>query len=142
MEPETFELWPVFDAFVKVVARRANTRYFHRRKATANHVTWTDHVIVCALLDKKSVRDGDCFETLYVHQNGQRYPLSDPRLHDALQQLPEESLQILILKFWYECREDEIARRLKMSIRSCYTKRKRALEQLRKIMEEEESEKT
>lgn len=142
MEPEqeTFELWPVFDAFVKVVARRANTRYFHKRETTDKHVTLMDPFVICAQIDKSEAMDKAPFETLYVYHNGHRYPITDPNLRVALQQLPEESLRILIFKFWHAYKEDEIAERMKLSIRSCYTKRKRALKQLREIMEEEHEE--
>lgn len=143
MEPEqeTYAFWPVFDSFIKKVARYANFRFFQMEQHVRKHVKVTDHVLLCTQLDEQASDDGEALDTLYVYLKGKKYPLTDPELQAALQNLPEESLQILILKFWYEYRENEIAREMKLSIRSCYTKRKRALEQLRRIMEEEHEKK-
>ena len=74
--------------------------------------------------------------------DGMLYAVDDSALFDALQQLPDALLKVLVLKFWHQDSEKEIAQKMNVTIRSCYTRRKKALALLKSIMEEELNEGT
>ena len=74
--------------------------------------------------------------------DGMLYTVDNSALYDALQQLPDALLKVLVLKFWHQDSEKEIAQKMNVTIRACYTRRKKALALLKSIMEEELDERT
>ena len=127
------DLWPMFDAYVKKVVYTANRSYDRQEVKRGKELAMGD-VVILSYMDEGRA-DSYPSDRNYLLINGKRLPLNDPALFDALQTLPEKLLQVLVMKFWYEYNENQIAADLKVSLRSCYTRRKKALALLRDIME-------
>ncbi len=125
--------WPQFDSYVKHSLRNAQINYYHQQLRD-QRVIADDDLVLMACLDSDEVDDypSDHYR-LYV--NGVAYQMDDEELYKALQRLPDKLLQVLVLRFWHDNSETEIAQKLNMTVRSCYGRRKKALSILRELLE-------
>ena len=137
-EKETFEYWPRFDSYIKTVARRANKRFMAMEETQSKHQAMFEENALICVRGKGGMFDQYPSDTLLILLDGKVFPLTDERLHDAMQKLPEQLLRILILKYVEQYNEKQIATELEVSVRTCYTRRTKALEELRKLLAEEE----
>lgn len=130
-----FDLWPMFDSYVKKVVRSANNDY-GRAKARDQKIIILDDTVIMACIHSPH-RDSYVSDHFYLVVDGTEYPLDDPALYAAMQQIPEKLQKVLVLKFWHCDDEKTIASKLNVTIRACYTRRKKALELLKSILEAE-----
>ena len=132
-------LWPKFDAYVKQVVHAAKVDYIRGQIRESKVPSVADEIIFAHTRRHEDDYPSDHF---YVIMDGIVYPMDDAALYDALQQLPDNMLRVLVLKFWHRDSEKEIAQKMNVTIRSCYTRRKKALALLRSILEDETNEGT
>ncbi len=130
-------LWPKFDAYVKKVIKTSKCS-FVRLLIRESKVPVLDDKLILAHIN--SGHDDYPSDHFYLLVDGKLYPVEDYILFEALQQLPDALLKILVLKFWHQDSEKEIAQKMNVTIRSCYTRRKKALALLKSIMEDESNE--
>ena len=126
--------WPMFDSYVKQVIK-ASKCSFIRQIVRNQKVSVIEDTIIVAHHEDDYPSDH-----FYLLVDGQTYKLDDPNLYQAMQQLPDKLQKVLILKFWHQNNEKQIAQEMKVSIRTCYTRRKKALSLLKQIMENEDHE--
>lgn len=130
-------LWPKFDAYVKKVIKTSKCS-FVRLLIRESKVPVLDDKLILTHIN--SGHDDYPSDHFYLLVDGKLYPVEDYILFEALQQLPDALLKILVLKFWHQDSEKEIAQKMNVTIRSCYTRRKKALALLKSIMEDESNE--
>ncbi len=126
--------WPQFDAYVKQVIKAAKCSLIRQEVRSKKVITFEDTIIVTCMDHGCEADYPSNHHQMYV--DGERIPIDDERLYRALQKLPDNLLRVLILKFWRCNSEKEIADQFQISVRSCYTRRKKALEYLKLYMEE------
>ena len=139
-EEETFEFWPRFDAYTKTVARRANSRYLQKQKTESKYIEIIDHDVLLCVMVNRETQDQYPSDRILVCAGGRVMELSDEQLGESMRQLPERMQWVLILKFARRCKEKQIASEMQVSVRSCYTLRKKAIDELRKMLEADNDE--
>ncbi len=117
--------WPQFDAYIKRVIKGAKCNLV-RQQVKAQNMISVDDDLLMALVDRGHVEDYPS-DHYCLNLNGKAYSLDDEHLFRAMEQLPEKLVHVLVLKFWHQDSEKEIADHLQVSVRSCYTRRKQAL---------------
>ena len=132
-------LWPKFDTYVKQVIKTSKFS-FVRLQIRDSQVPVVEDKLILAHMHQQY--DNYPSDHLYLIVDGMLYAVDDTILYDALQQLPDALLKVLVLKFWHRDSEKEIAQKMNVTIRSCYTRRKKALTLLKSIMEEGFNERT
>lgn len=132
-------LWPKFDAYVKRVVRASNYSYIRMQLRNRKVPTVQDSIIMAHM---KSHHDNYPSDHFYIFVDNVAYSINDPALFNAMQQLPDNLLKVLVLKFWHQESEKEIAQKMNVTIRSCYSRRKKALALLKATMERKANEGT
>lgn len=132
-------LWPKFDAYVKQVVKTSKYSFIRLLIRESKVPTLDDKIILAHMSPRRDDYPSDHF---YLMVDGILYSVDDSALYEALQQLPDNLLKVLVLKFWHQDSEKEIAQKMNVTIRSCYTRRKKALALLKSIMEDEFNEGT
>lgn len=130
----TRKYWPQFDAYIKRVVKRAKCNLI-RQQIKGQRVLVTEDDLLSALIDRGHEADYPS-NHFCLSIEGKNYYLDDERLYRAIEQLPDQLVHILVLKFWNEDGEKDISRKTQISVRSCYTRRKKALEYVKRCMEE------
>lgn len=139
-QEQQYTLWPQFDAYVKKVVATANCGFGRTLKKHSKEFA-SDEIIY--LTDqRKSQNDDYPSDNNYILMNGKPYVINNDILYDAMRRLPERYKQVLILKFWNERSESDIAKELNVSVRSCYSRRQKALCLLRQMIENLSDEKS
>jgi len=126
-----------FDCFCKKVLKEEAIdiqREFKRRNK--------NEVAFSAMTEKKltalSFTD-DYFKDEYVYSVlGEIVSVSDADLGEALNTLPADKREIVLMSYFFDMTDREIAERINMVRRTVAYKRKSTLEELKKIMESEE----
>lgn len=132
-------LWPKFDAYVKQVIKTSKVSFVRLLIRESKVPPFEDKLILAHMKPRSDEYPSD---HLYLMVDGMLYTVDNSALYDALQQLPDALLKVLVLKFWHQDSEKEIAQKMNVTIRACYTRRKKALALLKSIMEEELDERT
>lgn len=137
---QQYTLWPQFDAYVKKVVATANCGFGRTLKKHCKEFA-SDEIIYLAD-QRQSQNDEYPSDSNYIFANGKSYVINNDILYDAMRRLPERYKQVLILKFWNERSERDIAKELNVSIRSCYSRRQKAISLLRQMIENLNNEKS
>lgn len=130
---QQYEISRQFDAFTKRLLSRAAIDY---DRATYNRRT---HEIVFSELSEgrvEAVTAADPFDPFAERFSVMGYgvDVSNEQLAEALQKLPPEHRDIVLLAYCLEMNDREIADRLNLVRRTVTNRRNSALEQLRKLM--------
>lgn len=132
-------LWPKFDAYIKQVIKKSKYSFVRLLIRDSKVPVLEDKLILAHMRPRCDDYPSDHF---YLVVDGILYAVDDSVLYEALQQLPDTLLKVLVLKFWHRDSEKEIAQKMNVTIRACYTRRKKALALLKSIMEDETHEGT
>lgn len=124
----------MFDSFVKTVARNC-VRNLQRDEANRNrHLADEPAEYLFELLGHEDKRPSDFF-VLYV--GGHPCVVESETLFKALQSLPDKQRKVLLLDFWCDRSDKEIAREMEVTPRTVYNLRQRAYKTIREIYERE-----
>ena len=127
------ELVVMFDSFCKTVIRNYS-RTLIRRKS--NRPEKLDEPIE-VLLDIWGTRDEypSLSNTFVV--DGEIYSIERDILYKALVSLPEQQRTVILLDFWDDMTDIEIAKKLEVTPRTVYNLRKRAFREIKRFYEHE-----
>ena len=124
-----------FDCFCKQILKNEKNDYHRRLKQQREH-----EILFSELpqdtLDRFAVYD-KYFEDTYLFKiMGFEVAVADELLAEALKALPQDRLQIILLSYFLEMSDPEIAECLSLIRRTVSHRRKNALQKLKHFMEE------
>lgn len=123
-----------FEHFCKQILRNEKNDYHRELKQQGGH-----EVLFCELpphtLEQLAVWDKYFQDTYLFEIMGFEVAVADELLAEALKTLPQDRLQIILLSYFGEMSDREIAERLNLIRRTVSHRRKSALRKLQKIME-------
>lgn len=120
----------MFDSFVKTVARNC-VRNLQRDEANrSRHIADEPVEYLLELLD-------DYPSDSYVDGDGYPCVVESETLYKALQSLPDKQRKVLLLDFWCDRSDKEIAREMEVTPRTVYNMRQRAYKAIRDFYERE-----
>lgn len=120
----------MFDSFCKTVSRN------YYRDLLRVDVRWDSHYseepveYLFELLSHEDVYPSDSF---VLYADGHPCVVESEILYKALQSLPEKQRAVLLLDFWRDFTDEEIAKKLEVTIRTVYNLRQRAYKAIRKF---------
>ncbi len=121
----------LFDGYCHTILRNAIRNYNKHRAYRENLEILTDDPE--SLLDTEQFAEDDHPSShLYIRYGGNQYQLDYEPLYQAMQTLQERELGVLILDFWLEWKDAQIAQSLGVTDRTVRNIRNRALEKIRK----------
>ena len=120
------------DSFTKTVARNFS-RNLKRAKANAEK-HYSDEP-VDYLLETLSHDDRYPSDHFVLYADELSCVVHSETLYKALQSLPEKQRTVLLLDFWRNFTDEEIAKRLEVTTRTVYNLRQRAYKAIRKFYE-------
>lgn len=124
----------MFDSFCKKVSRNF-VRNLERAEGNRDkHFTEEPVDYILELLGHGDTYSSDSF-VLYV--DGYACAVESEHLYQALQSLPENQRSVLLLDFWRNFADGEIAEELEVTTRTVYNLRQRAYKAIRKFYERE-----
>jgi RNA polymerase sigma factor (sigma-70 family) len=126
-----------FDAFCKsVLKRNARECYGELKRRSEREITFS--ALSAQDLAALAVED-EYFTDAYVFSVfGESVGVSDCELAEALNELPADRRDIVLMSYFFDMTDREIAERLNMARRTVAHKRTSTLNELKKIMESEE----
>ena len=123
-----------FEHFCKQILKNERNDYHRRLNYRQEH-----EVLFCELppttLEKISVWDKYFQDTYLFEIMGFEIAVADEVLGEALKALPQDRLEIILLSYFLEMSDPEIAAHLNLIRRTVSHRRKNALRKLKKIME-------
>ncbi len=123
-----------FEHFYKQILKNERNDYHRRLNYRQGH-----EVLFCELppttLEKISVWDKYFQDTYLFEIMGFEVAVADEVLGEALKTLPQDRLEIILLSYFLEMSDPEIAAHLNLIRRTVSHRRKNALRKLKKIME-------
>lgn len=123
-----------FDYFCKQILKNERTDYHRKLKQQREHEILFSELPPNAL-EQFSVWD-KYFEDTYIFEiMGFEVAVMDELLAEALKTLPQDRLQIIMLSYFFEMSDPEIARCLNLIRRTVAHRRKNSLQALKKFME-------
>ncbi len=125
-------LCEMFDSFCKAVSRNYCRNL---RRASENCEKHYISEPIEHYLELDGCEDTYSFDTLILYVDGHPCPLESEMLYKALSQLPEAQRKVLLLDFWCELPDKEIAERMEVATRTVYNLRKRAFGAIKKYYE-------
>ena len=124
----------MFDSFVKTVARNC-VRNLQRDEANrSRHIADEPVEYLLELLGREDDYLSDSY-VLYV--DGYPCVVESETLYKALQSLPDKQRKVLLLDFWRDRSDKEIAREMEVTPRTVYNMRQRAYKAIRDFYERE-----
>lgn len=123
-----------FEYFCKQILKNERNDYHRRLNHRQKH-----EVLFCELppytLEQIAVWD-EYFQDTYIFEiMGFEVAVADELLAEALKTLPQDRLEIILLSYFLQMSDPEIAERLNLIRRTVSHRRKNALRKLQKIME-------
>ncbi len=127
------ELVAMFDSFCKTVIRNYSRTLVRRKNNRPENLDEPIEV----LLDMWGTRDEypSLSNTFVV--DGETYSIESDTLYIALVSLPEQQRTVLLLDFWDDMTDIEIAKKLEVTPRTVYNLRKRAFREIKRFYEHE-----
>ena len=123
-----------FEYFCKQILKNERNDYHRRLNYRQEH-----EVLFCELpphtLEQIAVWDKYFQDTYLFEIMGFEIAVTDELLAEALKTLPQDRLQIILLSYFLQMSDPEIAERLNLIRRTVSHRRKNALRKLQKIME-------
>ena len=83
------------------------------------------------ILELLGHRDTYSSDSFVLYADGQSCVVESETLYEALKSLPEKQRTVLLLDFWQEHTDEEIAKRLEVTTRTVYNLRQRAFKAIR-----------
>lgn len=124
----------MFDSFTKMVSRNY-VRNLDRAEANRDkHYSDEPAEYILELLGRK---DSYPSESFVLYAGGHSYTVESETLYKALLSLPEKQRSVLLLDFWRDLTDGEIAEELEVTTRTVYNLRQRAYKAIRKFHERE-----
>lgn len=122
----------MFDSFSKTASRNYYRDLLRAEKRRNSHYHEEPVEYLLELLGHRDAYPSDSF-VLYV--DGHSCVVESETLYKALQSLPEKQRTVLLLDFWRNFTDEEIAKRLEVTTRTVYNLRQRAYKAIRKFYE-------
>ncbi|MDD2981665.1 MAG: sigma-70 family RNA polymerase sigma factor [Hespellia sp.] len=122
----------MFDSFCKTVSRNFVRDLQRKENNRSKHFSQEPVDFLLELLGK---RDRYPSDHLMLYVEGMACTVNDEVLYDALKSLPEKQCKVLLLDFWYDATDEEIAKRLEVTTRTVYNLRQRAFRSIREFYE-------
>lgn len=122
----------MFDYFSKTASRNYYRDLLRAEKRRNRNYQEEPVDYLLELLGHKDAYSSDSF-VLYV--DGHSCVVESETLYKALESLPEKQRAVLLLDFWRDFTDGEIAERLEVTTRTVYNLRQRAYKVIRKFYE-------
>lgn len=122
----------MFDSFSKTASRNYYRDLLRAEKRRNRNYQEEPVDYLLELLGHKDAYPSDSF-VLYV--DGHSCVVESETLYKALESLPEKQRAVLLLDFWRDFTDGEIAERLEVTTRTVYNLRQRAYKAIRKFYE-------
>ena len=122
----------MFDSFSKTTSRNYFKDLLRAEKRRDKNYQEEPVEYILELLSREDTYPSDFF-VLYV--DGNSCVVESETLYKALQSLPEKQRTVLLLDFWRNFTDEEIAKRLEVTTRTVYNLRQRAYKAIRKFYE-------
>lgn len=120
----------MFDSFSKTASRNYYRDLLRAEKRRDSHYHEEPVEYLLELLGHRDAYPSDSF-VLYV--DGHSCVVESETLYEALKSLPEKQWDVLLLDFWHNLTDGEIAERLEVTTRTVYNLRHRAYRAIRKF---------
>lgn len=120
----------MFDSFSKTASRNYYRDLLRAEKRRDSHYHEEPVEYLLELLGHRDAYPSDSF-VLYV--DGHSCVVESETLYEALKSLPEKQRDVLLLDFWHNLTDGEIAERLEVTTRTVYNLRHRAYRAIRKF---------
>ena len=122
----------MFDSFSKTTSRNYFKDLLRAEKRRDKNYQEEPVEYILELLSREDTYPSDFF-VLYV--DGNSCVVESKTLYKALQSLPEKQRTVLLLDFWRNFTDEEIAKRLEVTTGTVYNLRQRAYKAIRKFYE-------
>ena len=122
----------MFDSFSKTTSRNYFKDLLRAEKRRDKNYQEEPVEYILELLSREDTYPSDFF-VLYV--DGNSCVVESETLYKALQSLPEKQRTVLLLDFWRNFTDEEIAKRLEVTTRTVDNLRQRAYKAIRKFYE-------
>lgn len=122
----------MFDSFSKTASRNYYRDLLRAEKRRNRNYQEEPVDYLLELLGHKDAYPSDSF-VFYV--DGHSCVVESETLYKALESLPEKQRAVLLLDFWRDFTDGEIAERLEVTTRTVYNLRQRAYKAIRKFYE-------
>ena len=122
----------MFDSFSKTTSRNYFKDLLRAEKRRDKNYQEEPVEYILELLSREDTYPSDFF-VLYV--DGNSCVVESETLYKALQSLPEKQRTVLLLDFWRNFTDEEIAKRLEVTTRTVYNLRHRAYQAIKKFYE-------
>ena len=139
MKPTSFEdaIRLQFDTLMKKVIDKMIKNYERSLRRRNKH-----EILFCELppimVANLAIEDDYGLETTVFEVNGEQVPVDGEELCNALKQLSERKRNILLMRYFLEMSDIEIAELLNITDRTSLRNRKSALQQMKEILGKEE----
>ena len=122
----------MFDSFSKTTSRNYFKDLLRAEKRRDKNYQEEPVEYILELLSREDTYPSDFF-VLYV--DGNSCVVESETLYEALKSLPEKQRKVLLLDFWRNLTDGEIAERLEVTTRTVYNLRHRAYQAIKKFYE-------
>ncbi len=130
-EQEKASVCALFDSYCHTILRKAIRNYMKHISFQEKYEFLADYPETY-VKNVNTQRDNYESDHLYVAYKNRSYQLDNELLQQAMQNLQERELGVLILGFWLEWTDLKIAKELKVTDRTVRNIRSRAFEKIRK----------
>lgn len=127
----------MFDSFSKTVARNFSRNLKRAKENQDKHFSEEPIDYILELLSHEDRYPSDYFVLFADELSCVVY---SETLYKALLSLPENHRKVLLLDFWYDLTDEEIAKRMEVTVRTVYNYRQRAFQAIRRFYEQGSSE--
>lgn len=127
----------MFDSFSKTVARNFSRNLKRAKENRDKHFSEEPIDYILELLSHEDRYPSDYFVLFADELSCVVY---SETLYKALLSLPEKQRKVLLLDFWYDLTDEEIAKRMEVTVRTVYNYRQRAFQAIRIFYERGSSE--
>ncbi len=127
----------MFDSFIKTVARNFCRNLKRAKENQDKHFSEEPIDYILELLSHEDRYPSDYFLLFADELSCVVY---SETLYKALFSLPENHRKVLLLDFWYDLTDEEIAKRMEVTVRTVYNYRQRAFQAIRRFYEQGSSE--
>lgn len=127
----------MFDSFIKTVARNFCRNLKRAKENQDKHFSEEPIDYILELLSHEDRYPSDYFVLFTDELSCVVY---SETLYKALFSLPENHRKVLLLDFWYDLTDEEIAKRMEVTVRTVYNYRQRAFQAIRRFYEQGSSE--
>lgn len=122
----------MFDSFCKTVSRNSSRNAKRAKEIHEGHFTQGP---IELFLELWGATDEYPVISFTIHVNGYPCVIESETLYNALLSLPEKQRTVILLDFWQDLTDKEIARQMEVANRTVYNLRKRAFLAIKKYYE-------